>query len=38
MPMSVIKDEHLLVEGGAVCLTVVDTKNKINRGSDQEMK
>jgi len=25
--MSVIKDEHLLVEGGEVCLTVVDTNS-----------
>lgn len=38
MPKSVIISEHLLVEGGAVRLTVVDTIDKINRGSDQGMK
>ncbi len=38
MPKSVIVSEHLLVEGGAVRLTVVDTVDKINRGSEQGMK
>lgn len=27
MPLSVIEEEHLLVEGGDVCLTVVDTNS-----------
>ena len=36
--MSVIKDEHVLMEGGQAVLQWLIQKNKINRGSDLEMK
>ena len=38
MPLSVIIGKHLLVEGGAVCLTVVDTntQNQSWSGSKDE--